>query len=315
MPDYTVKDRETGQTITFRWNEATPPNDADLAEVFTAARRQTVTPPAPAPEPAVGAVDRLSALLSGAKDVGVGMAKGAAGSVVGLGGLVHQIPGVSAAVDRLYGTPGLSENAFAVADKELEATNTPQMVGKGLEFAAEAAIPVGMGAKAFPTAAKAGAKFEGVMKAAHARPVDISKAGDVALRIQELADRGSSMPMVVRKFLKRVTDPAQGDLTYKEGRDFYHNISRLSADEAQRLTPVVRREVTALRVALNQALERTASGVGKGKDYTDAMTQYRRAARVREFGEAAADAGKKAAITGAIGGTAYGIAKGGGLLD
>ena len=40
MPDYTVKDRESGQTITFRWNAPTPPNEADLAEVFKAARQQ-----------------------------------------------------------------------------------------------------------------------------------------------------------------------------------------------------------------------------------------------------------------------------------
>ena len=311
MPDYTVKDRETGQTVTFRWTGAQPPTDADMADVFRAARTQA---PPPTPEP-TGAVDRLSSLLSGAKDVGIGMLKGAGDTALGLGQLVHQIPGVSGAVDRLYGAPGLSNQAFQVYDKELEATNPAQMVGKGVEFLAEAAIPVTAGVKALPTTAKAGKKFETVMKAAHARPVDVSRAGDVALRIQELADRGGSMPMVVRKFLKRITDPAQGDLTYKEGRDFYHNISRLSANEFQRLTPVIQREVSALRVALNQALERTASGVGKGDDYSAAMKEYRRAARLREMGEATANAGKKAAITGAIGGTAYGIAKGGGLLD
>lgn len=313
MPNYTVRDKETGRTVTFKWNGAEPPTDADMADVFAQARRQ-----APAPEP-MSALDRVVALMSGAKDVGIGMAKGAAESAVGLGGLVHQIPGVSAAVDRLYGTPGLSENAFAAADDALQAKNTPQMVGKGLEFAAETALPVGMGVKAglgkLPTVAKAGAKFETVMKAAHTRPVDVSQAGDVALRIQELADRGSSMPMVVRKFLKRVTDPAQGDLTYKEARDFYHNISRLSANEVQRLTPVVHREVNALRVALNQALERTAAGVGKGKEYAEAMSEYRRAARGREMVDAVGNAAKKAAITGAIGAGAYGVAKQGGFLD
>lgn len=44
MPQYTVRDPETGRTITFNWAGDQPPTDADIAEVFAAA------PPAPEPK-------------------------------------------------------------------------------------------------------------------------------------------------------------------------------------------------------------------------------------------------------------------------
>jgi len=36
MPKYTVKNKESGQTITFNWNGKEPPTDKDMAEVFAA---------------------------------------------------------------------------------------------------------------------------------------------------------------------------------------------------------------------------------------------------------------------------------------
>ena len=38
MPRYTVKNKESGQTITFNWNGKEPPTDADMAEVFAASK-------------------------------------------------------------------------------------------------------------------------------------------------------------------------------------------------------------------------------------------------------------------------------------
>lgn len=286
------------------------PDDATDQEISEALN----APPAGSRTP-----DQARTWMDTAKDVAIGFAKGAGDTAVGLGSLVHKIPGVTSAVDALYGTPGLSDNAFKVADQELTATNTPQMAGKGLEFLAETAIPITKGAQvvkgALPSTARAGAGFEQVMRHAHSMPVDVSRAGDVALRIQELADRGGSMPMVVRKFLRRVTDPNMGDLTYREARDFYHNISRLSANEYQRLTPVVQREVGALRVALNDALTKTAEAAGKGNDYRSAMAEYRNAARGREMVETVGSAAKKAAVTGTIGAAGYGLAKQLGLVE
>ncbi len=41
MPNYTVQDTSTGKKITFAWSGAQPPTDADMEEVFSAAREST----------------------------------------------------------------------------------------------------------------------------------------------------------------------------------------------------------------------------------------------------------------------------------
>jgi hypothetical protein len=38
------------------------------------------------------------------------------------------------------------------------------------------------------------------------------------------------MPMAVRKFLNRITDPEKAQMNYEEARDFASNISRLSVE-------------------------------------------------------------------------------------
>lgn len=53
--EYTVKDNQTGKTVTFRWNDATPPTEADMAEVFAASRQSA--PAAPATKPSASVLD------------------------------------------------------------------------------------------------------------------------------------------------------------------------------------------------------------------------------------------------------------------
>jgi hypothetical protein len=132
-----------------------------------------------------------------------------------------------------------------------------------------------------PTRANAGAKFQQVMGAVGDKPVDLARAGDAALRVSELAERGGSMPKVVRDFLRRATDPSKPDPTYREMRDFYSNISRLSADETKRLTPVVRKQLGELRSALNEALADVAAKGGHDRTYRTAMRQYAIASKLR----------------------------------
>lgn len=216
-----------------------------------------------------------------AQDVGIGAVKGAARTVLGAGELVHKIPGVTRAVDALYGQPGLSDRAFQEARKATEATNTAQMVGKGIETLGELAIPVSRVTSALPSTAKAGAKFQEVMSAAKNVPVDVNAPGKVALRIQELAEHGGSMPMSVRKFINYVTDPKKPPMTYEVARDFASNISRLSADEFGRLSDVLKREVADLRVTLNKATADAASRVGKGREFSQAMNEYAKAKKIR----------------------------------
>ncbi len=205
-------------------------------------------------------------------------------------------------------------------DKKVEAATEPanenqKAGGYGADIA-ELAIPgpaaAGKVSEAIPTAEKAGAKFAEVMGAAHSVPLNVNLPGDVALRTQQLAESGGSLPKVIRDFLKRVTDPEKGPLTYQEGRDFASNASRLSADEAQRLTPVMKRQAGQFMAALNASLSQAADQVGKLDVYQKAMSEYHNAMRLRALGEGAKDvltstAAKAAAGAGAGAAGAYAV--------
>lgn len=87
------------------------------------------------PEPERGGI------LGTLADVGIGALKGVGNTVVGLGQMAHAIPGVSGAVDALYGQSGLSDAAFADANQRLAPTNTAQQVGKVGEQIVENILP------------------------------------------------------------------------------------------------------------------------------------------------------------------------------
>lgn len=149
---------------------------------------------------------------------------------------------------------------------------------------------------AIPNAARAAGKFQQVMSAAKNAAVDVNAPGDAALRIQQLAERGGTMPRMVRQFIGRITDPSQGDLLYPEARDFASNISRLSADEYNRLTPVIQREVGNLKTALNGAIGQAADSVGQGDAYRSAMQEYASAAKLSSYKDALLQAFKQGAL-------------------
>jgi hypothetical protein len=229
-------------------------------------------------------------------DVGIGALKGVGSTIAGLGeqavnaGLV---PGQTPAAFN----PAFRHPLFQKIDDLTTATNTPQQVGKIGEQVAEFALPTGKvghaALEAIPSAERAAGTFQGVMQAAREVPVNTDAAGSIGLRIQELADRGGSMPQVVRKFLGRITDPEKAQMTYGEARDFASNISRLSANEFGRLTPVIGREVSGLRVALNKAIADAAEQAGKGQDYAQAMREYARAKQLENVYDSVLEGAKR----------------------
>lgn len=232
---------------------------------------------------------------------------------------------LSEAVDTLYNKPGLSTAAFPAA-REATAYANPntltdaEHVGAGLETAAEMFLPGAKGAsavrEAIPSTARAASKFQSVMGAARAIPIDITDPGNAALRIQQLAERGGTMPRAVTQFLRRVTDPEKPQMAYEEARDFASNISRLSADEFGRLTPAIQREVAGLRVALNKSVASAAEKAGKGKEYVDAMTEYAKAKHLQNAVENFTEGAKKALpYVGGAGAGYYLTKKLGGLLS
>jgi hypothetical protein len=240
-----------------------------------------------------------------AKDLGIGAAKGLGSTVTGLSEMAVNagaVPGVTPAAFN----SAMRHPVFQRAEDATTASNTTQRVGKVAEQVGEAVLPMAAGANAVPRMARAGRTFQSVMGAAKDVPLNVEAPGQVALRIQELAERGGTMPRMVRQFVQRVTDPAKAPLAYGEGRDFASNISRLSADEYNRLTPVIQREVGSLRTALNGSLHEAAGSVGKGTEYANAMKEYSQAAKLNTFRDALLDALKKGAVpAGSAAGAGY----------
>jgi len=117
-------------------------NDPNAGEPISAAS----TSPAPtpnildqAPLPTTPGMPNIpSGIISGA-------IKGAARTAVGLGEMVHSIPGVSSAMDYLLGQPGTSQSAFTSAKTATTPETTNERIGAGLENAAEFALIPGPG--------------------------------------------------------------------------------------------------------------------------------------------------------------------------
>lgn len=166
-------------------------------------------------------------------------------------------------------------------------------VGQGLLSKVTPSMP---NVPKLPSYERASQNFNAVQQAAGDMPVDVSEAGDHALRIQEMAGRGGSQPKVVRDFVTRATAPNAKPLTYSELRDFASNASRLSADEAGRLTPAMKREMGAFAQSLNKANEGAAEAAGVGDKYRAAMNEYRNAARLNDFKQGVKDVAKSQAI-------------------
>lgn len=252
----------------------------------------------------------MTGFLRGSGGAAVDMTQGAASEIMNL--LQQKLQGDNAAQGALVEPT----NPRSIPRREIPGGMIPKTpptlagkIGTYLPEAAALAAPVGSavkaGVEAIPTTAKAGAKFQEVMGAAKNVPLDVKDVGDAALRIQQLADRGGSMPMAVRKILNRMTDPGKGPLVYEEARDFASNISRLSANEFGRLTPAVAREVANLRVALNEANAQAAKIAGKGAEYKAAMREYAKAMRLKDAIDTAVKGAKKAVPVATAAGVGY----------
>lgn len=92
--------------------------------------------------------------ISPGDDIRKGIAKGVLNTVTGLGEMVHRIPGVTRAVDALYGQEGLSDRAFQASREVARPSNTAQRVGFTAEQVGEFFVP-GAGASKLAQVPKA----------------------------------------------------------------------------------------------------------------------------------------------------------------
>jgi hypothetical protein len=263
---------------------------------------------APVPSmPAAGPLETVAAaslgLLRGVGSGAVDLAQGAASSILNKLNQNPTLPRVDP--NRPTGLPTMELPASIDKPKNISGT-----VGSALPDIALMATPAGELASAakgvagavLPSAARAGAKFEQVMGAAKDVPVNVEPLGQVALRIMELAERGGTMPRAVSKLLLRITNPSKTPMNYKEARDFASNIGRLSVDEMNRLTPVMKRQVADLAAQLNKANAEAARAAGKGAEYKAAMREYANAMKMRDALDVVIKKAKKAALPVAAGG-------------
>lgn len=167
---------------------------------------------------------------------------------------------------------------------------------------------VGLLGKIIPSAARAGRTLEEIKSKAGDVPIDVSQVGNAALDAQHLAQAGGSLPKVVRDFLRRVTDPEKDPMTYSEARDFYSNATRVSNDEFNRLTPVMKRQLTIFKSALGDSIGQAAGTVGEGQNYVKALLEYHRASELSRLGKTAGKVVAGAAGLGAAG-AGYGVAQ------
>jgi hypothetical protein len=132
-------------------------------------------------------------------------------------------------------------------------------------------------ASKIPSTARAGQTLGAVRGAIESHPVDISEAGNSAIRAWELGRRGGGKVKAVEDFMRRVASPDAEPLTFGEARDFYTQLKPSIIERLSTKGPV-KAAVAEFKVKLGQALEDTAAKAGKLDQYQQAMKEYHQAA-------------------------------------
>ncbi len=202
--------------------------------------------------------------------------------------------------------PGAATGMDSPAVQFLAAATPGGAATKGMGLAdAFTQSPAAQAVKAvrglIPSAGNAGAKFEQVLAAAKDVPIDTGPADKIVSRAEELRQRGSTLPKVLRDYLKTTETP----LTYETSRDFARNAGALSAREATAMNAPMHRQVAQFAVALKDANREAAAKVGMGELYDAAIKEYRQAKGIEDAGAFA----KKWLIRAAIATTLYGTAR------
>lgn len=166
-------------------------------------------------------------------DLGLGVLKGAGQTAANLGRGVHLIPGVSQAVDWLYGAP-VSQASFGEADRLLAPTSTAQAIGKGAEQLGEFFIPGAAIAKAAKGSRVARAGLEaltgaGVAAAQGASPTEIAASG-------ALAGAPTALAPVSRRLTATMAEQLRAKAAKRVTEGLGATTKRLKS-EAQRIAP------------------------------------------------------------------------------
>jgi hypothetical protein len=170
----------------------------------------------------------------------------------------------------------------------------------GGKVAPEVAKAPGKIGEMIPSKQRAGGVFESLNKDLANQPVTLEKTAQPLQRVTEIGERGSTLPTAVNKLLER----SQGiePMTFPEARDYQGSLSDLSGSDKLAMNGRVRGGVAQLNKAFFDDIQKAAEAAGRGKEYADAMKEYRRASQLGT----AAQGLKKYAIPAAAGAVGLG---------
>lgn len=217
--------------------------------------------------------------------------------------------GVGQGTGDAMASPALGLMKMMQAPLEAAQGHPLKALGKGVGGMGEASklygalLPEAPVGELLPSTEKAGQLFFELEKIAGKVPVNVNDPGKVATKIWDLAQAGGTRPKIITDFLRRVTTPSGAPMDYAEMRKFYQNATRLSADEANRLTPAVKRLIGEFTQKLGDSLWEAAQSVGQGDRYNRAMKSYRSAAKFEGYMNKTLPKVGKAAAIGAAGAT------------
>jgi hypothetical protein len=163
--------------------------------------------------------------------------------------------------------------------------------------------------------AKSGRVIGEVEQAAARIPVHTHEVTDLVKRAMELHSRVGGAPPVIKNLADVLANPrnaianAGGQLLpmlgFKEARDFYGGLTKLSETDAKAITGPMKYQIQQIASKLGERIIEAASAVGKSKEMAKALKEYRQMA---QFGRAI-DAAIHAAITAGGYAAAYKILK------
>jgi hypothetical protein len=201
---------------------------------------------------------------------------------------------------------------------------TMGQLGTGLLAGAATDGALGEVGDMIPTRGKASRMFADIQNSAKDVPVSMTRTQPALDQFANSVKTGGKGAPVMTKLANRITPPTpklgmlgqmQSDLSgaastptiprpvnFPEARDFYTNISRATAKPGllRRAiespgAPAFRMNAGNVREALNSDLTDAANTIGRGADYTKAMTDYRRASQINHAVKTAAKIGVGAA--------------------
>ena len=153
----------------------------------------------------------------------------------------------------------------------------------GLEKAGQAASEAGQAiSEAMPAAKMAAARqqFQQLSGALGNHTVAMTdRLGNAMDAVKQAADTGSTLPSVINKFVTRIADVDKGPLTYDEARQFYHNVSELSATEKMAAKPSDLRLIQEFKHSLGETIGNTADQAGQLQKYQQAMQGFAQGAQ------------------------------------